>query len=222
MSSSTRILGEHALVLASGSPRRRALLAGLGLRFEVRTADVDERPLPGESPADMVRRLALAKASAVADALAEVGTVDEAPTDGDSPERKNVPIVLGADTIVVFAGAILGKPADAAEARETLRALRGRPHAVLTGVAAVDRATGLALAEVARTLVFLRPFSDTELEAYVASGDPLDKAGSYAIQHEDFRPVANLCGSESNVIGLPIGLTRRLLARIAAREGAGG
>jgi predicted house-cleaning NTP pyrophosphatase (Maf/HAM1 superfamily) len=86
----------------------------------------------------------------------------------------------------------------------------------MTGVAIVDTATGHAIADVARTVVFLRPFSDAELNAYVDSGDPLDKAGAYAIQHEQFAPVANLSGSESNVIGLPIGLTRDLLARLSA------
>jgi septum formation protein len=192
------------LVLGSASPRRRALLAGLGLSFAVRTADIDETPHPGESPEALVRRLALTKARAVAAAL-------------PAPEGTAAPssLVMGADTIVVHDGAILGKPEDAAHARRMLRRMRGQPHMVMTGVAIVDSATGRAIADVARTVVFLRPFTDPELDAYVDSGDPLDKAGAYAIQHEQFRPVANLSGSESNVIGLPIGLTRELLSRLS-------
>lgn len=189
-------MNQPALVLASGSPRRKALLAGMGLRFTVRTADVDETPFLDEDPAALVGRLSRAKARAVA------ATYSSQPA-----------LVLGADTIVVHAGRILGKPQDDAEAASMLRQLRDATHHVLTGVAVVNAATGSEDGFVERTEVFVRPFDEDELARYVASGDPLDKAGAYAIQHPEFHPVANLRGSESNVIGLPIGRTRALLAR---------
>ncbi|MCB0216048.1 MAG: septum formation protein Maf [Chloroflexi bacterium] len=182
-------------VLASASPRRRALLASLlDAPFQVRVADIDESPLSGERPEPHVRRLALAKARAVAAGL-------HAPLQ-----------VLGADTVVAFEGRILGKPASPADAVETLRRLRGRRHEVITGLALVDAPAGAILRVAAATTgVWMRAYTDAEIEAYVASGDPMDKAGAYAIQHTGFRPVARLEGSETNVIGLPLGLTRWLL-----------
>ncbi len=181
------------IVLASASPRRKALLSTLAPEpFEVVVAEIDESPLPGERPEPHVRRLALAKARAVAAQI-------------EGPAR-----VLGADTIVVFEGRILGKPADAADAAATLRRLRGRRHEVVTGLAMVDAETGRSRSTSATTGVWMRDYSDAEIEAYVAGGDPMDKAGAYAIQHTGFRPVARLEGSETNVIGLPLALTRWL------------
>jgi septum formation protein len=183
------------LVLASASPRRRELLAALGVPFTVRTADVPEE-LPAHVPAPtLAEELALAKARAVAQ---------------DEPAA----VVLGADTIVVLDDRPLGKPEDADEARRMLRALRGRAHEVVTGVAVVAPG-GVGRTAHARTLVHMRCYTDAEIEAYIASGDPFDKAGAYAIQHPEFRPVARIEGCYCNVVGLPLWTARRLLAAIA-------
>ncbi|MPZ99518.1 MAG: septum formation protein Maf [Dehalococcoidia bacterium] len=178
------------MVLASASPRRRDLLAALGAAFEVTPADVDETT-DERDPVRVAEGLSLRKARAVAD--------------GSSDARA----VLGSDTVVVLDGRILGKPADASEARSTLRALRDRGHEVVTGVAVVCGER--AVADHARTAVWMRDYSDEEIEAYVTSGDPMDKAGAYAIQHPDFAPVARIEGCECSVVGLPLWTVRRLL-----------
>jgi septum formation protein len=182
------------LVLASGSPRRRELLAGLGLRFTVVVPDVDETPVPGEDPAAYVERLARAKADAVADRF-----------------DRGRPVVLAADTTVALAGSILGKPTDGADAAVMLRALSGRTHQVHTGVAVVGpdhRASSVTTTEVT-----FRSLSRGEIAAYVESDESLDKAGGYGIQGEAGRFVAALQGSASNVVGLPVAQTLALLAR---------
>ena len=173
------------LILASSSPRRRQLLALLGLPFTVVRAEVDERPLPGEDPAATARRLSRAKARAAA---AHVG-------EG---------LIVAADTLVVLEGEILGKPADPAEATAMLRRLRGREHRVLSGLTLLDVASGREATEVVETRVWMRLTSDEEIAAYVSSGDPLDKAGAYAVQHAGFHPVARLWGCAANVMGLPL------------------
>lgn len=192
-----------ALILASGSPRRRELLAELGIPFVVRSADVDESLLPGEAPEPYARRLALAKARAVAEAAGSG-------------------LVLGADTIVVDGDDILGKPADADAARALLRRLRGRRHVVITALALVDAASGAARVVAEHSGVWLRAVTDAEIDAYVATGDPLDKAGGYAVQHAGFRPVARIQGSETNVIGLPLTRLGWLLAGMVAEGGERG
>ncbi len=180
------------LILASASPRRRQLLAVLGIPFQVDAADIDERRLDGESPEAHVRRLAETKARTVA-------------------ARHPQAVVLAADTIVVLDGRILGKPGSEREAREMLRALRHRDHLVMTAVAAaVDGAIDSALD---KSRVFMRNYGEDEMDAYIASGDPLDKAGAYAIQNADFHPVARLEGCFAGVMGLPLALTADLLAR---------
>jgi len=152
-------------VLASASPRRRELLAGLGLRFAVRAAAVDESPLRGETPAACVRRLAAAKAAARAGA-------------GE--------LVLAADTVVVLDGRMLGKPRDPADARRMLGSIAGREHTVLTGVALHEGARGGARGRresaVETTRVRMAPMDAAEIAWYVATGEPLDKAGAYAVQ----------------------------------------
>jgi len=182
------------LVLASSSPRRRELLATLGVEFEVRPADADETPRVGEAPEPLVLRLALAKARAAA---------------------RPGELVLGADTIVALDGEPLGKPADADAARAMLERLSGRHHQVWTGVALVERsavgARERALAVV--TDVVFRTLEPAEIDAYVASGEPLDRAGAYAIQGGAAAFVASVDGSWSNVVGLPVGAVRELLAR---------
>lgn len=183
------------IVLASGSPRRRELLARLGVAFTVHTADIDESQQPGETPEALVQRLARAKTQAVA-----VRWPDQA--------------VLGADTVVVLDGAVLGKPADAAEATAMLRSLRGRAHRVLSAVYACDAAGGLQVGALNETVVTMRAYTDDEIAAYVASGDPLDKAGAYAIQSRDFAPAADIEGCYSGVMGFPLADVAQVLQTV--------
>ena len=176
---------KHRLVLASNSPRRRQLLALAGWPFSVSAADVDESQHPqGESPADYVLRLAETKARAVA---------------GDSDQ-----IVLAADTTVVDGMDILGKPQDNAEAVAMLTRLRGHTHQVYTGIALLRLSNGLLLKDVCVTDVPMRDYSDEEIRTYIQTGDPLDKAGAYAIQHPQFQPVAHMEGCYASVMGLPM------------------
>jgi septum formation protein len=185
---------QSAIILASASPRRRELLAALGLPVTVAPADVDESVRAGESPVEAALRLALAKAQTVARRL--VATTMTAVASS--------PLVLGADTIVALGGRIFGKPADAAEAAAMLRALRGRAHTVVTGVALVDPATGDACSAAPSTTVQMRRYSDAEIAASIRAGTPFDKAGAYAIQDEDFAPVARIDGCYCIVMGLPL------------------
>ena len=173
------------LVLASGSPRRRQLLSMAGWQFSVAAADVDESQSPhGESPSDYVLRLAETKARA---------------TKADADQ-----IVLAADTTVVDGMDILGKPKDSVEASAMLTRLRGHTHQVYTGIALLRMSDGLLLKDLCVTDVPMRNYSDEEISAYVATGDPLDKAGAYAIQYPDFHPVAKLDGCYASVMGLPM------------------
>ena len=184
------------LVLGSGSPRRSELLARAGIAFEVRPADIDETAEIGEAPAAFALRLARAKAIAVATLV------------GASPRR----IVLVADTIVVVDGDVLGKPTDREDAVRLLGRLVGREHRVLTGVAVVasDRSDRAATC-VVTSRVTMRAATEAEIRRYVATGEPLDKAGAYAAQGEGRRFIERIDGSESNVIGLPIDETLALL-----------
>jgi MAF protein len=174
---------QFRLRLASASPRRRLLLPLLGCPVEVKPTDTDERPLAGESGRELASRLALAKARVVAST--NVGEV-----------------TVGADTVVVLGDSQLGKPVDAAEARAMLRALRARAHTVITAFALVTAETTWQGA--VETSVTMRTYSDAEIEAYIESGHPSDKAGAYAIQDLDFSPVASLAGCYLNVVGLPL------------------
>jgi septum formation protein len=199
------------IVLASSSPRRRRLLRELGVRFSVRVPDVDERPLPGELPGPHVRRLALAKARAVARQLA--------PGCGAN-------WIIGADTVVVLDGRILGKPRDARDAEGMLARLSGRTHEVLTGVALVPAAAGRARTAVVRSRVSMKPLDEAAIRRYVAGGEPLDKAGAYAVQGRGRQLVARVSGSLTNVVGLPLERLRRLLTTagvvVLPRRGAPG
>ncbi len=172
------------LILASSSPRRRELLAALGLPFTVHPADIDETLLAGELPHPAVMRLASAKADVIA-------------------ARFPTAIVLAADTLVIDPpSTILGKPPHLDAAREMLRRLHGRTHQVITAVAL--RRPGATELTVVSTTVRMREYGDAEIESYVVSGDPLDKAGGYAIQYHDFHPVAAIVGCYTNVVGLPL------------------
>lgn len=183
------------LVLASASPRRRELLAALGLTFETRPAEVSESLLTGESPFDAAERLAREKAARVAFELAESAAV------------------VAADTIVVLDGVALGKPTDRADAVRMLRALAGRSHDVVTGLAVWASGRTFSGREVTR--VVFSPMTEGEILAYAASGEPDDKAGAYALQGIGSVFIERIEGSPSNVIGLPV----RLFARLAREAG---
>lgn len=174
------------LVLASNSPRRRQLMALGGWTFTLIPAEVDESPLLGEHPKEYVLRLAEGKARAAASIAPEAA------------------LVVAADTTVADNGEILGKPADARQAEVMLRRLRGRSHQVFTALAVLNSTDGRLLTDWCRTEVPMRLYSDEELSAYIATGDPFDKAGAYGIQHEVFRPVERLGGCYANVMGLPL------------------
>lgn len=178
------------IILASRSPRRSELLAAAGISFEVLAADIDETPHPNEAPAAYVERLAIEKARAVF-AL--------------RPESR----VLGADTTVTIDGQILGKPEDEADAMRMLRLLNGRPHEVHTGVALVSR-SGVRSA-VDTTRVWFATMTDEDISWYVATGEPLDRAGAYAIQGFASRFIPRIDGSYSNVVGLPVALVSSIL-----------
>lgn len=181
------------LVLASASPRRSEILASVGWQFEKDSADIDESELPGESPADYVRRLALEKARAV-------GT------------RYPGSIVLGADTTVVIGERIIGKPIDLRDAARMIEVLSGNWHSVLTGVALV--AGERSSVGMQRTEVKFAPMTAREIEFLVENGDPLDKAGAYAVQAQAALFIEEIRGDYWNVVGLPINLVYGLVAEL--------
>ena len=183
------------LILASASPRRAELLTAAGYAFDVRPVDVDETPRPGESPREYVSRLATEKAAAAA----RLASAPDA-------------VVLAADTTVVAAGEILGKPKDDADAGRMIRLLSGRGHEVLTGIC-VRTTTGSSSA-VEATDVFFDPLSLDEIRWYVSTGEGRDKAGAYAIQGFASRFIPRIIGSYTNVVGLPVATVRRLLSDV--------
>jgi len=222
------------ILLASASPRRRELIKLLGLPVETTAADIDEVPLPGEQADEMARRLSRAKALAVAESLraqsathaphqtAGGGSAGEqssssvqeiassqsaiplrAMTDAPRNDEQDS-ILLASDTVVSLDGEPLGKPRDAAEARSMLRRLCGRTHQVYTAITLIDLSSDRSITELACSDVPMRAYTDDEIEAYIASGDPFDKAGAYAIQHDGFSPVENFAQCYANVMGLPL------------------
>ena len=182
------------LILASASPRRRELLARLGLPFEVVTAPVEEHEDPATDPRSMVARNAALKADWVS-------------------SRRPEAFVLGADTTVFLDGHALNKPRDAAEARAMLRRLSGRAHTVFTGLALRQAATGLRVDEVAASEVIFRELDEATIEAYLAKVHTLDKAGGYAIQEQGDMIVERYTGSLSNIVGLPVETVKQILIR---------
>jgi septum formation protein len=174
--------GDMMVILASNSPRRRELLGLLGLEFKVVPADIDETPLPTETPRDYVVRLAATKAGWVS--------------------QQQAGLVLAADTTVVDGDQILGKPVDGLDAERMLCQLRGRSHQVFSGIAVMLE--GQVHSDWCCTDVPMRSYLDEEIQMYIQSGDPMDKAGAYAIQHAGFHPVENLQGCFANVMGLPL------------------
>lgn len=185
------------IILASASQRRQQFLRDLGLTFSIRLPDIDETPLPNEDPAAMTVRLAEAKAQAVARQIS------------DPCEQV---FIIASDTTVALDGDIYGKPENAADAMRMLRKLRNRTHEVISAVTVFQPATGRMGTRVHRTAVTMRNYSDAEIEAYVASGDPMDKAGAYAIQSPEFTPVCALDGCFASVMGLPLVELSELLA----------
>ncbi len=196
------------VILASNSPRRLQFFHLLGIPFHPESADIDESPAPNEPPVELVTRLALAKTLTVA-----ARHTSGAARPGPVPPHDI--LVIGADTVVAIEGVLLGKPADADEARSMLVRLRARTHQVHTAlalalVAGVELKCKRCLLNT--TTVKMRDYSDDEIADYVATGDPMDKAGAYAIQHPQFRPVQSLSGCPAGVMGLPVGDLLRLLA----------
>lgn len=187
------------VVLASKSPRRQQFFRALGIPFLAESADIDESPKSRESPAEMVERLALAKALTV-------GSRFNTHTNETEAHAQDEILVVGADTVVAIHGLVLGKPADAEEAHAMLMKLRGRPHQVHTAIAValfVNCRLKRKCSRINTTTVKMRSYSNEEIAAYVATGDPLDKAGGYAIQHQQFRPTESLSGCPAGVMGLP-------------------
>jgi septum formation protein len=192
------------LVLASGSPRRAEILRAVGWPYEVSAPDVDESRREGERAEDYVRRLARAKAEAGA-------------------ATRLFGLALGADTVVVVERELLGKPRDEADARRMLRALSGRWHEVLTGVALVRAESGRALVGVERTRVRFAEMSDEEIDWHVATGEPLDKAGAYAVQGRAALFIEAIEGDYWNVVGLPVRLVYELVRKLdGERDGERG
>jgi septum formation protein len=178
------------LVLASGSPRRAEILNSVGWEFEKDVPDIDESERPGESPEDYVMRLAASKSEVIA-------------------ERHPNEIVLGADTTVVIDGQIVGKPIDAADARRMIKMLSGNWHEVLTGIAISRK--GSSLIDLQRTRVKFAQMKDDEIAFLVENGDPLDKAGAYAVQAQAALFIEKIEGDYWNVVGLPVSLVYRIV-----------
>ena len=223
------------LILASASPRRREILAAAGIEFRAVPAPVPERQKKGESPREFVCRLAAAKAraaralltktngrgaSAVASAVPDAALRDSQYADSRGPQNR-LPI-LGADTVVVLGDQIFGKPASAADARRMLRLLSGRRHQVLTGLCllypSAQPAAWVSDVRTASTTVKLCSLTAEEIEQYIATGEPLDKAGAYAIQGRASRFVEWIEGCYFNVVGLPVSLLNQMLKNAAQRR----
>jgi len=190
------------LILASGSPRRRELLAALGLPFTIVTSGVPEDIAPGLDPVEAARQLARRKAEAV------TATLD-------------LGLVIGSDTDVVLDETILGKPVDGADAARMLRLLRGRTHRVISGVAVIDAASGRIAIGTVTTLVTMADYDDAQIAVYAASGEPLDKAGAYAIQGLGGALVAGIEGCYNNVVGFPLCEVAALLGQFGVRPAHG-
>ncbi len=188
------MFGSHSIVLASNSPRRQELLSLTGWIFTSSPANIDETPRVDEQPEAYVTRLAREKALACS-----AGTGN---------------LILAADTIVVDDNELLGKPVDPTDARRMLTQLRGHAHRVMTAIALYDRSMEKMEMELCVTAVPMRNYTDDEIERYIESGDPLDKAGAYAIQHQGFHPVEEFHGCFASVMGLPLCHLKRMSARM--------
>ena len=186
---------KRKIVLASQSPRRRELLAGLISDFEIITDNSEEVAEPDLLPEEVVKKLAMQKASNV------------------SAKADDNAIIIAADTVVFIDGVILGKPADEDEARAMLRKLSGREHHVCTGIAVIDNKTGKSVSDIQRTAVSFKPLSDGEIDRYIATKEPMDKAGAYGIQELGALFVEGIKGDYFNVVGLPVCKLAQILKR---------
>lgn len=186
---------EPRIILASASPRRAELLQQIGVVFELAPSQIEERPHPDEAPADYITRIARAKVIAVA-------------------RERSAGLIIGADTVVVLDGQLMGKPENETDAQKMLRQLSGKWHAVLTGVALYDVQTRHEVADYEKTLVKFAQMTDAEIEWYVRTGEPMDKAGAYGIQGLGGLFVDEVAGNYYNVVGLPIPLVYRLARRL--------
>jgi septum formation protein len=195
------------LILASASPRRADILRNCGFSFEVIPAHVDETRLEGETAAQYVLRVAQSKAQAIADRMSSSG-----------PSA----LIIGADTAVVIEGGILGKPADAADARRMLRLLTGKTHEVLTGIAVIRTHDGEHAAHVESTSVTFVPLSREDIDAYIATGEPFDKAGAYGIQGLAGKFASRIEGCYFNVMGLPVSKLWQMLSKMDYQKSAEG
>ena len=208
------------IILGSASPRRRELLEQIGISFEVRVSDKEE-VYHSLIPEEIVKELALSKAENVADDLREK---QEQVKQISFDKKNNVlldTIVIGADTIVVSDGCILGKPKDEADAVRMIRSLQGRSHKVYTGVAILDyddEGKRKSVVHAVETEVFVNPMSDEEIREYAATGEPLDKAGAYGIQGQFAAYIERIDGDYHNVVGLPVSYVYRQLKEIAEKD----
>ena len=208
------------IILGSASPRRRELLEQIGISFEVRVSDKEE-VYHSLIPEEIVKELALSKAENVADDLREK---QEQVKQISFDKKNNVlldTIVIGADTIVVSDGSILGKPKDEADAVRMIRSLQGRSHKVYTGVAILDyddEGKRKSVVHAVETEVFVNPMSDEEIREYAATGEPLDKAGAYGIQGQFAAYIERIDGDYHNVVGLPVSYVYRQLKEIAEKD----
>lgn len=208
------------IILGSASPRRRELLEQIGISFEVRVSDKEE-VYHSLIPEEIVKELALSKAENVADDLREK---QEQVKQISFDKKNNVlldTIVIGADTIVVSDGSILGKPKDEADAVRMIRSLQGRSHKVYTGVAILDyddEGKRKSVVHAVETEVFVNPMSDEEIREYAATGEPLDKAGAYGIQRQFAAYIERIDGDYYNVVGLPVSYVYRQLKEIAEKD----
>jgi len=190
------VVNEKTIILASSSPRRQELIAMLGIPFDIKVSDANEDTEAGLSPAAIVEQLSSRKAAAVCEMY------KEQPIDG---------IVIGADTIVVLEGEVLGKPKDRQDAFRMLNGLQGRKHHVYTGVACIDLRSGRHVVSHEVTLVYMKPLTDSQIERYIDTGEPMDKAGSYGIQGLGATTIERIEGDYFNVVGLPLSLLSDML-----------
>jgi septum formation protein len=190
---------DKKIILASASPRRLELMSFAGIDFDVVPAEICEDVLPGEQPVDHVIRLSLEKAKAVS-------------------VKVESRFFIGADTVVVLDGRIMGKPADEAEATEMLTSLSGRTHEVITGFTVLDKTSGTCSSQNVRTEVLFKSLTQNEIKKYIATGCPMDKAGAYAIQGGAVHFIRSIKGSYTNVIGLPMTELYELLVNMKALE----
>lgn len=216
------LLENVKFILASASPRRREIVAGVNWHFEIRAADIDETIFADEPPVVYAERMALAKARVIAARLSVEGEAHEAygtaPNNDSQSKDSQVDVksvfVLGADTIVTIDNQVLGKPLDKRDAQRMLKILSGRCHEVVTGIALIDLQSGESRVAHERTSVYFARLSDAEIEAYAQTDEPYDKAGAYAAQGKGCLLIERIEGDYWNVVGLPINLVYKLIGQM--------